>query len=138
MKTDYYVAGRVRNSENILRLNKGIKDKGYSCYSFLKEPGVMEESHLPFEEQIDLMESHPDFWTDPVHRHHFEEDMAGLKNANTVVVLLPAGLASHMEAGASYGLGKKLILIGAVEKPETLYLMFDERYPDIESFFETI
>lgn len=64
--------------------------------------------------------------------------MDGLKNADTIVMLLPAGLAAHMEAGASFGFGKKMILIGEVEKPETLYLMFDERYPDIESFLETI
>jgi hypothetical protein len=38
---------------------------------------------------------------------------------------LPAGLAAHMEAGVSYGSGKKMILIGEVENPETLYSMFD-------------
>lgn len=43
-----------------------------------------------------------------------------------------------MEAGVSYGLNKKLIVIGEVEKPETLYLMFNERYPDIETFLATI
>ena len=32
----------------------------------------------------------------------------------------------------------RMVLIGEVSKPETLYLMFNERYPDIESFLETI
>ena len=64
--------------------------------------------------------------------------MAGLKSAEAIVMLLPAGLAAHMEAGVAYGLGKRMVLIGEVSKPETLYLMFNERYPDIESFLETI
>ena len=85
-----------------------------------------------------ILESHPDFWNDPVHQEHFETDMEGLRNANTVVMLLPAGKATHMEAGAAYGLGKKLILIGEVENPETFYLMFTEHYPDIESFLASL
>jgi len=132
------VIGRVRNSENITRLVEGIKAKGFSCYNFLSKPATPDTPDLPWEEQMEILESHPDFWNDPVHRDHFETDMTGLKNADTIVMLLPAGLAAHMEAGASYGLGKKMVLIGEVEKPETLYLMFGERYPDIESFLKTI
>jgi hypothetical protein len=55
-----------------------------------------------------------------------------------VILLLPAGLAAHIEAGVAFGMNKKLILIGEVEKPEILYLMFQERYKDIESFLDTI
>ncbi|MDC1205322.1 hypothetical protein N8083_00545 [Candidatus Pacebacteria bacterium] len=138
MKTDYMVIGRVRNSENITRLVEGIEAKGFSCYNFLSKPATPDTPDLPWEEQMEVLESHPDFWNDPVHRDHFETDMAGLKNADTIVLLLPAGLAAHMEAGASYGLGKKMVIIGEVEKPETLYLMFGERYPDIESFLESL
>ena len=138
MKTDYMVIGRVRNSENIQRLVNGIEAKGYSCYNFLHKPCTPESDGLPWEEQMEMLESHPDFWNDPIHRDHFETDMNGLRNAHTIVMLLPAGMAAHMEAGVSFGLGKKMVLIGEVEKPETLYLMFEERYPDIESFLETI
>tara|TARA_B100000745_G_C20151207_1_gene394679 strand:+ start:3270 stop:3686 length:417 start_codon:yes stop_codon:yes gene_type:complete len=138
MKTDYMVIGRVRNSENILKLVKGIEDRGYSCYNFLSKPCTPESEGLPWEEQMDILESHEDFWNDTNHREHFETDMNGLRNAETIVMLLPAGMAAHMEAGVSFGLNKKMVLIGEVEKPETLYLMFEERYPDIESFLESI
>lgn len=138
MKTDFTVIGRVRNFENISRLVEGIEGKGFSCYKFLAKPANPDNPNLPWEEQMRILESHTDFWNDPVHKDHFETDMAGLKNADKVVMLLPAGMATHMEAGAAYGLNKKLILIGEVEKPETLYLIFDEHYPDIESFLETI
>lgn len=53
-------------------------------------------------------------------------------------MLLPAGMASHMEAGITPDLGKKLILVGKPEKPETLYLMFNEHYDDKDSFLKTI
>ena len=138
MKTDYMVIGRVRNSENILKLINGIQEKGCTCYNFLSKPCTPESEGLPWSEQMELLESHPDFWSDPVHRDHFETDMSGLKNADTIVMLLPAGMAAHMEAGVAYGLNKKMVIIGEVEKPETLYLMFGERYPEIESFLESI
>jgi len=117
MKTDYMVIGRVRNAENVQRLIDGIEAKGYSCYSFLK-PVAPEVAHLPWEEQMNFLESHEDFWNDPNHKHHFETDMNGLRNAETIVMLLPAGMAAHMEAGVSYGLNKKMVLIGEVENPK--------------------
>lgn len=138
MKTDFMVIGRVRNSENVNRLVAGIEAKEYSCYNFLSKDTVPEYAHLSRCEQMEILESHSDFWNDPLHIHHYETDMDGLKNAETVVMLLPAGLAAHMEAGVAHGLGKKLILVGEPEKAETLYLMFDERYPNIESFLEVI
>lgn len=132
------VIGRVRNSENVNALVARIENKGYSCYNFLSKATVPEFAHLSRQEQMEILESHSDFLNDPLHKHHYDTDMDGLKNANTIVMLLPAGLAAHMEAGVAYGLGKKLILIGEPEKAETLYLMFNERYPDIESFLDTI
>lgn len=138
MKTDYMVIGRTRNAENIQRLVRGIEAKGYSCYNFLNKPAAPDNPNLPWSEQMEILESHPDFWNDPVHQNIFEIDMDGLHNAQTIVMLLPAGMAAHMEAGVSFGLGKKLVLVGEVEKPETLYLMFNERYADIELFLASI
>ncbi len=138
MKTDYMVVGRVRNSDNVLRLINGIEAKGYSCYNFLSKPVIPDKADLPWEEQMVIFESHPDFWNDPIHRHHFDSDMTGLKNAESVILLLPAGKAAHMEAGVAHGLGKKLILIDEVEKPETLYLMFDKHYSSIEEFLNQL
>lgn len=134
MKTDYMVIGKVRNHKNVSRLVQGIEDKGYTCYNFLSKPATPDTPDLPWEEQMKILESCTDFWNDSVHHHHFEADMAGLINADTIVFLLPGGKASHMEAGVAYGLGKRMVIIGEVENPETLYLMFNEHYPTIESF----
>jgi len=138
MKTDYTVLARTRNAENVWGLVRGIEEKGYTCYNFLHQPVAPELAHLPSKEQIEHLESHPDFWNDPTHRNIFENDLEGLKNAKIAIMLLPAGKAAHMESGVAFGLGKRLILIGEVEKPETLYLMFEERYPDIESFLDSL
>lgn len=132
------VIGRVRNHKNVLRLVQGIEAKGLTCYNFLSKPATPDIPDIPWEEQMKILESHPDFWNDPVHQDHFKTDMDGLKNADTIVMLLPAGKAAHMEAGVAYGLGKKMVIIGEVENPETLYLMFSEHYPDIESFLNSI
>ena len=138
MNTDYTVIGRVRNAENIQRLVKGIEEKGYSCYNFLHKPVLPDQDHLSWEEQMEILEAHTDFWNDPIHKDHFETDLEGLVNAETVVMLLPCGKAAHMEAGVAFGLKKKMVLIGEVENPETLYLMFTEHYPDIKSFLLNI
>ena len=87
---------------------------------------------------MDGLESHPDFLNDPVHREHYETDLAGLKNAGTVVLLLPAGTSAHIEAGIAFGLGKKLVLIGKPEKPETLYFVFDHYFSSVDAFLESI
>jgi len=138
MQTDYMVIGRTRNADNIQRLVDGIKSKGYSCYNFLNIPATPKIPDLPWEEQMKIAESELDFWNSAHYQETFNQDMAGLQNADTVILLLPAGLAAHMEARVAFGFNKKLILIGEVEKPETLYLMFKERYKDIESFLALI
>lgn len=84
------------------------------------------------------LESHPNFFDDPVHFDHFKKDLAGLKAAQTVVLLLPAGTSAHIEAGIAFGLGKKLVLIGEPEKPETLYFIFGERFKTTEDFLNSL
>lgn len=138
IKTDYSIIGRARNADNINKLASAIRNKGYTCYNFLDQPIVPGKEHLSEQEQMEILESHPDFWNDPLHQHHFDKDLDGLRNADTIILLLPAGKAAHMEAGVAFGLEKKLILIGEVEKPETLYLMFDAYYPNVEAFLETL
>ena len=67
------VIGRVRNSENITRLVYGIQTKGFGCYNFLHRPTAPEVAHLPWEEQMNFLGSHEDFWNDPNHREHFKQ-----------------------------------------------------------------
>jgi len=135
--TDYTVIGKTRNQENIRKLIAGIRSKGKTCYDFTEVPDPANPT-ASAEELMAIHESHPDFFVRPYHREVFERDLDRLHNAETVVLLLPAGTSAHIEAGIAFGLGKKLILIGQPEKPESLYFIFTERYQTIEEFLSTV
>lgn len=138
MHTNYSVIGRFRNKDNVQALIAAIRARGKTCYDFTAKPADPTNPTASGEEQMQKLESHPDFLNDPLHKEHYETDLAGLRNADIVVLLLPAGTSAHIEAGIAFGLGKKLILIGAPEKPETLYYIFDEYYQNVEDFLKTI
>ncbi len=136
--TDYTVIGKFRNSRNVRALITAIRNQGKTCYDFTAKPADPDNPYAPFDDQMVTLESHPDFLNDSVHRFHYERDLDGLKNADTVILLLPAGTSAHIEAGIAFGLGKKLILIGKPEKPETLYFIFDEYHDTVEAFLENV
>lgn len=136
--TDYMVIGRFRNLDNVRDLIGAIRDKGKTCYDFTDKPADPSNPSASPAIQMDGLESHPDFLNDPVHRHHYERDLAGLKNAHTVVLLLPAGTSAHIEAGIAFGMGKQLVLIGKPEKPETLYFIFDYCFCSVDAFLASV
>jgi len=136
--TDYTVIGKFRNIENVRALVAAIRSRGKTCYDFTAKPADPTDPAGSAEAQMSKLESHPDFLNDPVHRAHFETDLAGLRNAGTVVLLLPAGTSAHIEAGIAFGLGKKLVLIGKPEKPETLYYIFGDRFETADDFLESL
>lgn len=136
--TDYTLISRFRNKEQCELLIQKLSEKGKTCYNFCALPADKNNSDAHPEEQMKVLESVKDFYNDEYFREIFEKDLKGLKNAEKVILLLPAGTSAHMEAGIAFGLGKPLILIGEPEKPETLYLVFNERYKDVNEFLLTI
>ncbi len=136
--TEYTVLAKFRNKENVDQLIEKLEEKGKSCYNFFDNPADSSNPEGNPEDQMKVLESVKDFYNNEHFQKLFKEDLDGLKNAEKIIVLLPAGNSVHIEAGIAYGLGKKLILIGEPEKPDTLYLIFEERYKTIEDFLETI
>lgn len=134
--TDYTIISKYRNKEACERLVRELEVRGKSCYNFCAKPANLDCPEASADEQMNALERTEDFFNDPYIRKIFELDLTGLKQAETVIMLLPAGTSVHMEAGIAYGLGKRLVLLGEPEKPETLYLIFKERYPTIEAFLE--
>ena len=138
---DFFVAGRYRNNKEVLRLNSSIQNAGYSTYCFLESRASTE--HLgpadgDGEAAMKIFEARDDWRNDPAVREVFESDMKAEREANTFVLLLPAGKSCHIEAGVAYGLGKKLVVIGEQKETESLYLIFDEMYPTIEDFINSL
>lgn len=133
MKTDFMVAGRTRNIPAILEVCKALKsiDKTYYCFA------ENEKSH---EKAGFNLHDHPDKLADDYEKRDlnsngirtiFNDDLDGLKSADNLLLVLPAGISSHMEAGIAYGLGKRCYAIGPYEKTDSLYLIFDKIFADI-------
>ena len=136
--TDYTIISKFRNKEQVDYLVEKLKEKGKSCYNFCDTPADPGNPNADPEKQMQAFENVSDFFNDKHFRYAYEKDLDGLKNAETVIMLLPAGNSVHMEAGIAFGLDKNLVLIGEPEKPETLYLMFQKRYKNIDDFLESV
>lgn len=136
--TNYTVISKFRNKEQCEYLIGEIRKRGKACYSFIDKPADPNNPNGDAEDQMTVFENVKDFYNDEYFRHIFEEDLRGLKESETVIMLLPAGNSVHVEAGIAYGLGKRLILIGKPEKAESLYLIFKERYDTIEDFLKQL
>ena len=138
MATDYTILGKFRNKEKIDYLVSEIRKRGYSCYNFCDISANIENPNDDPETQMQKHENTKDFWDDEYFHNIFKKDLQALREAEKVIVLLPAGNAVHIEMGIAYALNKPLILIGEVEKPETLYLIFKERYNSVEEFLSKL
>lgn len=141
MHYDFYIASRYRNKEDVLELVNLIRAKGKTVYCFIeshasvKNVGSVESDP---EEAMKQFESIENWQTDPRVRDVFETDMSALRASDTLVLLLPAGKSSHVEAGAAYGMGKKLVLIGEQKETESLYLIFNQFYNSIDEFINQL
>ena len=135
---DFFVAGRWRNKDNIKRVLDAVRQNGKTAYCFLENDykGEVVELRMDRDPEVfmkeleDLPQSHPFI------QKVFDIDMAAEREAKAFLLVFPAGIAAHVEAGVAYGLGKKCYAIGKLEKTETLYNIFDNIFPDLESFLE--
>ena len=141
MKYQYFIASKYRNKDEVLDLARKLRQKGKTVYCFIESEASIKnlgDLDANAEDAIKKFESIPNWSTSPAVREVFEMDMEALKNSETVILLLPAGKSSHLEAGVAYGLGKNLILIGEQKEAESLYLIFSQFYPDIDNFIASM
>ncbi|MFC1690733.1 hypothetical protein ACFL0W_01005 [Nanoarchaeota archaeon] len=137
MKYNYYIASKWRNETEVKQLTNTLRERGFSVYSFMEN----KEDILPgktAEEKIKILESIENWKDNPTLKEIFEKDLEGLKNSETILLLLPAGPNAHIEAGIAFGLGKKCILIGKQETPERSYKIFSEIYETKDDFLGTL
>ena len=129
-KYDFIVAGRWRNHEAVREVLGIIQGSGKTAYCFIEN--LYEGEKLEFdlkdvEPTISGLEKLPQ--DDEFIKKIFDIDMAGEKNAANFLLVLPAGISGHIEAGVAYGLGKPCYAVGTLEKTETLYSIFDKIFP---------
>ena len=138
-KYDFFIAGRARNKENILRICDLFDKYNMSYYCFLKNEkdwGYGNSSQTPEERQKEFESL--DLKSDVVLKL-FETDMEGERNSENLLLVLPAGKAGHMEAGIAYGLGKKCYAIGEYEATDSLYNIFEKIFKnetELEEFLK--
>lgn len=144
MKYDYFVAGRWRNHTAIREVTEKLRQAGKKVYCFIESEydahGIKFENNpdADAEAMIAATEHLEDWQTNPTFRQIFETDMQAERESEAFTLVFPAGLAAHMEFGAAYGMGKKCYGIGEPEKAETLYLMFDDIFPDVDTFLTSL
>ncbi|HVC36561.1 MAG TPA: hypothetical protein VNE40_03955 [Candidatus Dormibacteraeota bacterium] len=132
-KYDFFVAGRWRNRDVVKEVLETIRSHGKTAYCFIENLYEGEEVEFSMDGDIETimqsLESLP--MNDPFVSKVFETDITAERQSDNFILVLPAGISGHVEAGAAYGMGKKCYAIGKLEKTETLYLIFDKIFPDI-------
>ena len=139
-KYDFFIAGRWRNKDNIQPVLNAVRTSGKSAYCFIENSYEGERLSFNINSQKDIeatmQASEAMAQDDPMIRKIFENDITGEREADNFLLVLPAGIAGHIEAGVAYGLGKKCYAIGKLEKTETLYCIFDKIFPDLDALQE--
>ena len=129
-KYKFFIAGRARNRENILKICEIFDELKLSYYCFLKE-----ESYSSYgNENQDAETKQKEFESYGLKSEKvieiFNKDMEAEKNSDNFIMVLPAGKSGHIEAGVAYGLGKKCYAIGEFDATDSLYNIFEEIFKD--------
>lgn len=125
-KYEFFIAGRARNKENILRICDLFDKYSISYYCFLKNEddwGYGNKNQTPEEKQKEFEKLN---LKSEVVLRLFHEDLKGEKESKNLLLVLPAGKAAHIESGIAYGLGKTCYAIGEYEATDTLYNIFEK------------
>ena len=134
---DFFISSRWRNRDQVLDLLHKIRAKGKTAYCFFEADHS--KARVDNDPEIDMAAFEKRDWrNDEYVKTVFENDMQGERESKVLVMLLPAGKSCHIEAGVAYGMGKKCILVGEQKEAESLYLIFSEFYPNIDSFINSL
>jgi len=134
----YFIASPWKNKEMVQALTDKLAAKGYGVYSCLQSGANLLTGRSIADELKTFSEALQNWESDPKIKEIFESEMAGLKESDALILLEPVGHSSLLEAGIGYGMGKEIISIGAIEKPEVFYLICKNFYPDIDSFLRDL
>lgn len=137
LKYNFFIAGRARNKENILRICDIFDDFGISYYCFLKNESSYESYGS---ENQSVEEKQQEFENlglkSETVLNIFNEDMEAEKNSENLLLVLPAGKSGHIEAGVAYGMGKKCYAIGEFDATDSLYNIFEEIFESENELIE--
>ena len=139
-KYEFFIAGRARNKEKILEICDIFDKYKVTYYCFLKNEETINSygnSNQSVEEKQKEFES-LGLKSETVLKV-FNEDLENEKISKNFLLVLPAGKSGHIEAGISYGLGKKCYAIGEYDATDSLYNIFDSIFAsneDLETYLK--
>ena len=140
-KYEFFIAGKTRNKDNILKICDIFDKYNISYYCFLKNDNTKDtygNTNQTEEENMKVFES-LDLKSDIV-LNIFNEDLNNEKAAKKFLLVLPAGKSGHIEAGIAYGMGKKCYAIGEYDATDSLYNIFDNIFKnelELEEFLKS-
>ena len=139
-KYEFFIAGKTRNKDNILRICDIFDKYNVSYYCFLKndetmnsygEEGQTEEEKMKAFENLGLKSD--------IVLNIFKQDLDNEKACKNLLLVLPAGKSGHIESGIAYGMGKKCYAIGEFDATDSLYNIFEtifENEHQLEEFLK--
>ena len=130
-KYDFFIAGKTRNKDNILRICDMFDKYNVSYYCFLKNDETMSSfgtNEQTAEEKMQVFESLK--LKSDIILNIFNQDLEGEKLSKNFLLVLPAGKSGHIEAGIAYGMGKRCYAVGEFEGTDSLYNIFDVIFKD--------
>lgn len=136
-KYEFFIAGKTRNKDNILKICDLFDRYHVSYYCFLKNDNTKDtygDSNQSEEENMAVFES-LDLKSDVV-LNIFKEDLENEKTAKNFLLVLPAGKSGHIEAGIAYGMGKQCYAIGEYDATDSLYNIFENIFNDEKELAE--
>ena len=128
-----YIASSWKNQSDVLELADKLIQEGFEVDAFCRATDtryvfhwselVDNEDDLKYYDAIEML-------ADPRTQRAFQEDRKWLDWADCVVMLMPCGRSSHLEAGYAKGQGKLLYIYGPFPRGE-----FDVMYGLADGLF---
>ena len=138
-KYEFFIAGRNRNKENILKICDLFDKYNISYYCFLKNEDSWGYGNANQTQEEKQREFEALGLKNEIVLNLFNQDLEGEKSSKNFLLVLPAGKAAHIESGIAYGLGKKCYAIGEYEATDTLYNIFENIFnneEELENFLK--
>ena len=133
---DFFIAGRTRNKEQILKICNIFEKCKVSYYCFLKNEQSHQEAGLDINDENLADKFEKLSLKSKTVQTIFQHDMEGEKKSKKFLLVLPAGKSAHIEAGIAYGLGKQCYAIGEYDVTDSLYCIFEKIFKDEKELME--
>lgn len=135
MEIRIYLASSWKNAVAVRGIAAYLEEYGFKVDAFCRSTDQRYSFH--WSEFVDTEEALQQydalsFLDDPRVRRAFDEDKRWLDWADTVVMVMPCGRSSHLEAGYAVGQRKRLFIYGDFAKGE-----FDVMYGFANGLFRT-